>query len=113
MACILTASVTAATALTSPAHAADVNLHADDSKISRIWPMSFGPDTDDDEAEQNEADDFEARAAQRQRIGDGPSGHRHPLAAAAAAAAVHKYAGAKSSKSVDGGRKLSNHEVLR
>lgn len=104
MACILTASVTAATALTSPAHAADVNLHADDSKISRIWPMSFGPDTDDDEAEQNEADDFEARAAQR---------HRHPLAAAAAAAAVHKYAGAKSSKSVNGGRKLSNHEVLR
>lgn len=71
--------------------------------------MSFGPDTDDDEAEQNEADDFEARAAQRQRIGDGPNGHRHPLAAAA----VHKYAGAKSSKSVNGGRKLSNHEVLR
>lgn len=106
VAAILTAAVAAAAAAASPAHAADVNLHADDSKISRIWPMSFGADSADNDPEENEAADFEARAAQRR---NGQSGHRSPLAALAA----HKHAASKSSKSVDGGRKMSNHEVLR
>lgn len=107
VAAILTAAVAAATATVAapPSHAADVNLHADDSKISRIRPMSFGADSDND-PEENEAADLEARAAQRR---NGLSGHRDPLASVSA----HKHAAAKSSKSVNGVRKMSNHEVLR